>query len=694
MNSIGIKILISLTFIFCLPYLFTQGIVGNFGDIYQYAAPLRHLAKTSLQSGIIPLWNPYIFAGTPFLASPQSALFYPFSTLFYFFPLNYAFNLFTVLHLFLNGLGMFLLLRYLGRSRSATIFGAVAWSFSSFFLGKCAAGHVIHLSGYSLAPFILLFALRALNGCTRLLTLAFCSLLLGSTLQFFSGHLQVWFHTAILLSFLISWKFFADELNRKIDYFKWIGFFLICFCSLSFIQSLPSFVYLLHSTRFQPTKIFTLQSAYDFATSYSMRWADLIGFFLPNFYGNPMQKNYIDPEHPSVYFETNTIYYGLIPMLFALAGLCIALRKKRFFLPVLSLSFLLLAMGRNSPLYRLIWQGVSFLRVPARFYFLAFAGLLFSSTFFWDELLKHKKTFLKIIIFLVTLADLFLNGRRFIWSEDYLQKIGRSSAMEWLQLRTMPGRVFSSAEVWNPNKTMFFRMENLNGFEAILQKSLINYFAATQGSSAISTTGVDVANPEKNSFRLLGVKYLIASSPLNIKWPRRFDETQLKIYENPNYILPVQPLFSLRKFADTESLFFTLDSQSFNPQKQILQLSRTAQKSEEELPETDVRLLNFRRAGPNRIEMIWKSPETAVFWILLAESYYPGWEVWSESQKKFLPFEANGYLQAIKFFQSKVPVEKVFWIFRPKDFIWGLWLSIFSVIVITVTLFLRSATHF
>ena len=35
------------------------------------------LAKSELAAGQLPLWNPYLFAGTPLLANPQPAFLYP-----------------------------------------------------------------------------------------------------------------------------------------------------------------------------------------------------------------------------------------------------------------------------------------------------------------------------------------------------------------------------------------------------------------------------------------------------------------------------------------------------------------------------------------------------------------------------------------------------------------------------------------
>lgn len=58
------------------PLLFTNRVLAS-GDILLYFYPYRDYAATALRSGAIPLWNPYIFMGVPFLANPQAAVLYP-----------------------------------------------------------------------------------------------------------------------------------------------------------------------------------------------------------------------------------------------------------------------------------------------------------------------------------------------------------------------------------------------------------------------------------------------------------------------------------------------------------------------------------------------------------------------------------------------------------------------------------------
>src|SRR4051812_2777737 len=84
-NFFMILLLTLIAVLFSMPFLQPGKVPGNFGDLFLYVIPFRNFAAQNLQAGHLPLWNPYIFSGTPFLASPQSSLFYPGTLLFYFF---------------------------------------------------------------------------------------------------------------------------------------------------------------------------------------------------------------------------------------------------------------------------------------------------------------------------------------------------------------------------------------------------------------------------------------------------------------------------------------------------------------------------------------------------------------------------------------------------------------------------------
>ncbi len=79
--------------------------------------PWRQFASESLRAGHLPLWNPYQFCGTPFLANGQSAVLYPLNLLFWLLPAAGAFGFSALLHLCLAGWFGYLFLRRAGVGR-------------------------------------------------------------------------------------------------------------------------------------------------------------------------------------------------------------------------------------------------------------------------------------------------------------------------------------------------------------------------------------------------------------------------------------------------------------------------------------------------------------------------------------------------------------------------------------------------
>src|SRR5438132_6756306 len=83
--------------------------VPTFRDHSDYFQPLRWFTADQLRHGRLPLWNPYSASGEPWLANPQTGVFYPPSWLFVALPFSTAYVLYLALHLLLLGWGGYLL---------------------------------------------------------------------------------------------------------------------------------------------------------------------------------------------------------------------------------------------------------------------------------------------------------------------------------------------------------------------------------------------------------------------------------------------------------------------------------------------------------------------------------------------------------------------------------------------------------
>ena len=94
----------------------------------------KQFTVDSIQAREIPLWNPHLFAGVPFLAAGQHSALYPLSALFYTLPLTRAYGLFTVLQLWMAGVCMYLFVRVLRLGPLPALFASITYQLSAFFL--------------------------------------------------------------------------------------------------------------------------------------------------------------------------------------------------------------------------------------------------------------------------------------------------------------------------------------------------------------------------------------------------------------------------------------------------------------------------------------------------------------------------------------------------------------------------------
>ena len=99
--------------------------VFTFRDHTDYFQPLRYYTAEYLRVGKLPLWNPYNASGEPWLANPQTGVFYPPTWLFPAMPFETAYMSYLLLHFLLLGIGAYVLF-VRGATRGAAVVGAVA----------------------------------------------------------------------------------------------------------------------------------------------------------------------------------------------------------------------------------------------------------------------------------------------------------------------------------------------------------------------------------------------------------------------------------------------------------------------------------------------------------------------------------------------------------------------------------------
>jgi hypothetical protein len=105
---------------------------ADIGDLITFFYPARALAAQSVKHGILPLWNPLLLSGAPFLANSQSSLFYPLNVLYYVLPLSTAWATSMMLRMFLAALFMAMFVRSMGGSRTGAVFSGILFGSCGF----------------------------------------------------------------------------------------------------------------------------------------------------------------------------------------------------------------------------------------------------------------------------------------------------------------------------------------------------------------------------------------------------------------------------------------------------------------------------------------------------------------------------------------------------------------------------------
>lgn len=129
------------------------------GDGWSQIFGIRILIGQMLAHGELPLWNPYIFAGMPLLASIQPGALYPPTWLFALLSPQTAMNLLVLTTYHLALVGTYLFARRIGISRIGAIIAGTTFTFGGYMVAHL--GHTNRITAAAWLPWILL----AVEGC-------------------------------------------------------------------------------------------------------------------------------------------------------------------------------------------------------------------------------------------------------------------------------------------------------------------------------------------------------------------------------------------------------------------------------------------------------------------------------------------------------------------------------------------------
>ncbi|MGE5140941.1 MAG: YfhO family protein, partial [Rudaea sp.] len=367
------------------------------GDLAGFIYPTYRFAAEWWRRGVIPLWNPYLFGGQPFIGDIQSGLLYPLNLLTFFLssPLTFRdLELLSVLHFFIAGAGMYALLRWGGfgagdmgkrrLSRWACLAGAIAFEFSDLFVTHF--GNLNLIASAAWLPLVLLLFMRAadaVGGDVQPVRFSISRVLIPAMLaaivlavSLLAGHIQAFVFVLLAPALYALFR----GVTRREDAPRMLALFalvLIVALGLSAPVLLPGIEMARASVR--------SSFSYENAAQFSLPPAELVGLFIPGFFGRGPQAAW------GPWARVEVGYLGVFPLI--LAGLALVLRRDRRagFFGLIALIGLLLALGGYAILHGWLYAlapGFGQLRAPARFIYLLDFGLAALAAMGLDLLLQ------------------------------------------------------------------------------------------------------------------------------------------------------------------------------------------------------------------------------------------------------------------------------------------------------------------
>ncbi len=374
----------------------------------------KRFAVETVQARDIPLWNPYLFAGTPFLATGQHSMLYPFSWLFLLLPIPAAYGWYALSQVWLAGALMYLFGRVLHMRRGSALVAGLVYQGSGFLLASTAVFPMI--SGAAIWLPLLLACIELVIRDWRLATataeftprtplwVAIGSVALG--LQILAGHIEITYYTLLMMGFYAAFRLLS-AFTLHPSFFKVAGWLLgmvLVGLMLGSIQFVPFLEVGQANFRSGETTLAQVRS-------YAYPVRHVLAFAMPNFYGNPAQQSYRDVFSGEIValpgtsewgiknYVEGAAYLGILPLFLAFIALLYREPKSQIRNPkseipnpksqipnpkssipnrrahtafFAAMSLLALAFIFGTPLYALIYYGLPFadqIRTPFRWVF-------------------------------------------------------------------------------------------------------------------------------------------------------------------------------------------------------------------------------------------------------------------------------------------------------------------------------------
>ncbi len=318
----------------------------------------RHFAYEHLGRGEMPLWNPYIFSGTPFVAGIQSAIFYPLNLIHLVAPTALAINLNIALHCLLASSFTYLCAWYAGCGRWGALLAGISFAYGAPYFLHVFAGHLPHLSTMMWLP-LLFLGLEMFLKTSELRYAVFAGIVLA--LQLFAGFPQYLFYSVIAVSlYFLSRLSTGKGLGGALHLWTGFALFLVTGVLLTAVQWLPTAEFTRNS--------FRENLSYEWVARFSLPPENLATLLIPDFFGNTATVPYWGEN----YLWEMSVYIGIVPLALAAIAVIFDRRGKALAFALIAATALILALGKHTPLLKILYTlvpGFDRFRGSAKFVF-------------------------------------------------------------------------------------------------------------------------------------------------------------------------------------------------------------------------------------------------------------------------------------------------------------------------------------
>jgi Bacterial membrane protein YfhO len=634
--------------------------------------PWRAAVRESLANGRLPLWNRFVLAGSPLLATAQAGVLHPSTWLGVWLPVPLSWTFSCTFTLFLGLLAGFLFFRDFGLGARAALVGAVGWGFSTY---------MVFWNGWSVGPSTATFPLLLLG--LRRLSRAPNRGAMGLTvaalwLSFCGGHPETFFHSVAAGGVYFLWELAGaarSQRPRAVGMALAAGGLALLLCGP---QLFPLLEAIPHSAEYRARREALASATAGQSVSLGAAAARLLPDVLPFAHGiygkSPVDAERNDGSGMPIGYAGAMLFPlaclafaarpaargrgmflalllaglaygasfpGLMDLTARLPGFALALNYRLVFLAGLGIAGLA-AFGAQHLESRadtlgLVRAGSACVAVLFAVFMIARPFLTprgLSPSFLWRQLAFEIGPVLALGVVwhavkptgarLVTAALVLLVGQRFLEMRGTYPTLPASTlvpplpTLATLPIGGAPARIVAGGDVFRPNAAAFYGIEDARGYESLVLDRFADTYPLWSRAQASSFNRVDDLAAARPFLSLLNVSYAIGgpADPVPEGWREQARGPELAIFENPGALPRAFVPRALRRVSDPAERLAAMAALSDFAATALLAGKGPAEQSNGEAA------LAVRESGPDLV--VEASVSSRVF-VATSLSDWPGW---------------------------------------------------------------------